>query len=175
MVSLLPKSLQDSSNLALEKCLEKAFDIDLKPFIIYFFDQVDTKLLPILKKHFRVDDFSWKLAKTEQQKRNLLKVAVPTHRRKGTPDAIKSVFDALDIQGVLQEWFEYEGRPMHFKVALALIDRAYDAEALSDLQNMIRIHKNARSILEEISIESQFTLQPNFVSYTNSENEIMIG
>jgi hypothetical protein len=44
-----------------------------------------------------------------------------------------------------------------------------------NLKKMIEEYKNVRSVLEEISIESQFDSPIGFLSYTNVENELQIG
>lgn len=46
------------------------------------------------------------LPRSIEEKRNLVKNAIMLHMHKGTPFAIKQVFEALNLQASLQEWFE---------------------------------------------------------------------
>lgn len=148
MTSLWPSSLRDKSNLALEKCIQKAFDIDLKPCMIYLFDHVSVKLLPALKKHFAIDDFSWALA-DEQGKRNLLKRAYQLHKIKGTNAAIRLVLDALGIEAEIREWFQYRGRPNFFELTVNNLNLLI--AKFSQFYSMLQIYKRATAHIDKIA------------------------
>lgn len=153
IVSLYPKVLQDESNLAMEKVINKAFDIALKPMMFLFFDTCDAKILPLLAMAFHVQGIEgWDFAKTEQEKRNLLKEALLIHRYKGTKAALKRVLKVLNITGEIQEWFEYRGRPMYFKVLLEVFDKPLSIETETQLVQLIYEFKNVRSKLETLEI-----------------------
>lgn len=51
-----------------------------------------------------------------EQKRLLVKNAIPFHRRKGTPAAVEDLITLLFGEGRVEEWFEYSGEPYHFQV-----------------------------------------------------------
>ncbi|ACZ07801.1 Bacteriophage P2-related tail formation protein [Sebaldella termitidis] len=83
-----------------------------------------------------------------EQKRELIKTSLLTHRTKGTPFALKIITDILFKNGKVMEWFDYDGDPYKFKISTQ-----------SDLKNQddydqtiqaIEIYKNARSWLESI-------------------------
>ena len=83
-----------------------------------------------------------------EQKRDLIKTSLLTHRTKGTPFALKIITDILFKNGNVAEWFDYGGDPYKFKISTQ-----------SDLKNQedydqtiqaIEIYKNARSWLESI-------------------------
>lgn len=147
MTSLWPSSLRDKSNLALERCVQKAFDIDLKPCMIYLFDHVSVKLLPALKKHFAIDDFSWALA-DEQGRRNLLKRAYQLHKIKGTNAAIRLVLDALGIEAEIREWFQYQGRPNFFQLTVSNLN--FLISKFSIFYQMLQIYKRATAHLDKV-------------------------
>jgi len=102
--SLLPPPLAtDLSMRALEAVQSRLSDIDLLPTLIYDFEHVIASALPHLGEQFHVTGAEgWRLAATEEQRRELLARAVALHRHKGTPwairEALKSVgFNDLEI------------------------------------------------------------------------------
>lgn len=164
MVSLFPKALQDESNLALEKVADKAFDIALKPLMWLFLDTCDEKLLPLLASAFHIEGLEgWSFAKTDTEKRNLLKQAILIHRYKGTKAALKRVLKVLNVNGKIKEWFEYDGRPMYFKVLLEVFDKPLTLETETQLIQLIYEFKNVRSKLE--SIEMYLTSTTNVYTF----------
>lgn len=166
MKSLLPIALQDESNLALEQCITKAFEIDLKPMMIYAFDHVDVELLSFLAEQFHVlGDEGWNFTKTEQEKRNLLKNALEIHRYKGTKYALIKVLETLNIQGNIEEWFEYGGNPYYFKVVLNVLNQGLTDKVELQLLNLINTFKNARSKLETIEIYLTSLCAQNIYAY----------
>lgn len=153
MTSLFPRALQDKSNLALEKVINEIFKFDLKPLMFLFIDHCDERLLKILAKSFHVTgDEGWDYAESMTEKRNLIKNAILIHRYKGTKAALKRVLNVLNVTGEIKEWFEYEGRPMYFKVLLEVFDRPLTLETELKLIKLINEFKNVRSKLETIEI-----------------------
>ncbi|OKP67565.1 phage tail protein [Paenibacillus sp. P3E] len=51
-----------------------------------------------------------------EQKRMLIKNAIPFHRHKGTPGAVEDLIDILFGEGAVEEWWQYGGDPYHFRV-----------------------------------------------------------
>lgn len=153
MASLFPKALQDKSNLALEKVINEVFTFSLKPLMFLFIDHCDERLLTILAKSFHVmGDEGWDFAETLKQKRDLVKNAILIHRYKGTKAALKRVLNVLNVTGEINEWFEYKGRPMYFKVLLEVFDKPLTIETELRLIKLINEFKNVRSKLEKIEI-----------------------
>lgn len=153
MPSLFPKVLQDKSNLALEKVINNVFTFDLKPMMFLFIDHCDERLLAILAKSFHVmGDEGWNYAETLTEKRNLIKNALLIHRYKGTKAALKRVLNILNVTGEINEWFEYKGRPMYFKVLLEIFDKPLNIETETRLISLINEFKNERSKLEAVEV-----------------------
>lgn len=50
------------------------------------------------------------------QKRTLVKNAIPFHRHKSTPKAVEDLIAILFGEGVVEEWWQYGGDPYHFRV-----------------------------------------------------------
>ncbi|MDD3236799.1 MAG: phage tail protein I [Candidatus Gastranaerophilales bacterium] len=176
MGSLIPVVLQDQSNLAVEKCAAKAFEMDLKPLMIYAFDHVDLKFLPLLAEAFHIlGDEGWNFAESEQEKRNLLKNALEIHRYKGTKYALLKVLETLNIQGDIKEWFEYEGNPYYFKVILNVFSRGLSETVEQQLIKLINTFKNARSRLEAIEVYLTSICKQNIFAYTKIGEIITIN
>lgn len=152
-LSLFPKSLQDKSNLAIEACIVKAFEVDLKPLMLYIIDRVPEKLLYILAKQFHVlGDEGWNLTQNDKERRELVKSAIQLHKYKGTVKALKKVFETLQVSGEIAEWQSYKGRPHSFRVLVNLFNRNLDTATELRLLNLINEYKNERSYLEYLDI-----------------------
>lgn len=166
MVSLYPKALQDKSNLAMEKVINKAFDIALKPLMFLFIDECDVRILPLLAKAFHIEGLEgWLFASSDKEKRNLLKEALLIHRYKGTKAALKRVLRVINVTGTIEEWFENRGRPMYFKVLLEVFDKPLTLETETRLIQLINEFKNVRSKLEVIEI--YLTQKANMYTYSH--------
>lgn len=150
--------------LSLQKSLNKMLDWSEKINYTTNIDLLDDEILEHLlwEKHI-----SWKegvgLATTRQQKINLIKNAVELHRIKGTPAAIELVFQLVNVDCKLEEWFEYGGNPYHFKLKLRITDKGLTEETIKILEMMVMEYKNVRSYLESLNI------------YYSSTNNIHVG
>ena len=152
-MSLLPKILRDSSNLTLEKCVYKAFDIDLKPFMIYLLDNVDIRILKYLAYQFHIlGDEGWNLCETEKEQRDLLKIAFQIHKFKGTKKALIRILNILGLKSAVQEWFEYSGRIHRFKIIITVTTESHSPELYNKLKKYINIFKNKRSRCELLEV-----------------------
>ena len=125
----------------------KAFETLANP------DICDEKYLPFLAYAFKVD--FWDNNLNVEDKRRLIKSSLLLHQRKGTVWVIERVFEALEMEAELIEWFDYEADPYHFKVEITVSDmqRRISAELFEDLKNYIELYKNVRSVLDEFSIK----------------------
>lgn len=111
----------------------------------------DKKFLPFLAYENNVD--FWNDDLTEQQKRDLIIFSKQLKRKKGTIWAIEKVFEALNLQATVQEWFDYNGSPYHFKIKLTLLSEV-TAERIIKLRALVQEYKNARSNLEELLVST---------------------
>ena len=168
--------IKDDSSLAFNELFDKLGTLDLTPIIIYLIDNVNSTALPHLAEQFHITgNEGWLLTGNKFEQRQLIKESIKIHKIKGTKAAVKNVLKVLNFEGNIQEWFEYSGEPYHFKIYILLKDRTYNSETFNSLVEMIYEYKNVRSVLEEINIESQFTCKPNWLTYTDAENEVIVG
>jgi phage tail P2-like protein len=111
-------------------------------------DELPEEVLDTLTWQFHIEGYEQ--AQTIQEKRNLIKHAIELHRYKGTPHAIKKVFQALNLEAELSEWFDYNGDPYKFKVEITTTDRQITKELVLQLKELIEQYKNVRSWLDDL-------------------------
>jgi phage tail P2-like protein len=105
--------------------------------------------LPILALAWSVDE--WDTTWPEERKREAIRSAVEVHRRKGTWGAMRRAIAALGKAGTLEEWYNYDGDPYHFRI---LVDLTREVLSLEDMQTITRVAlntKNVRSFFEGFS------------------------
>lgn len=159
-----------------EICEKRFSEIDINCLLVIIIDNLPSDALPHLAEQYHITgNEGWLQCQSDSGKRALIKKAIELHRYKGTKYALINVLKSLNINGDIKEWFEYGGDPFHFKIDIFLQNYAYNEKVFENLKKMIEEYKNVRSVLEEISIESQFDSPIEFLSYTNVENELQIG
>lgn len=114
--------------------------------VIDFQNDIPDFLLDHIATSIHVDFYDRTLSNT--QKRDLIFKNDILHQIKGTPAAIYMVLDIMNIDGEVREWFQYDGRPYHFK-----IETNQDFKSEKDIVKLMRLTesmKNKRSFLEAI-------------------------
>jgi phage tail P2-like protein len=148
---LTPPSIRELQPLvdAFDTSFEELKKHIIKVLIYPRIDEIeDEKLLDLLAWQFHIEGYDQ--AQTIQEKRNLIKHAIELHRYKGTPYAIKKVFQALNLEAELSEWFDYNGDPYKFKINITTTDRQITPEFIQKLRDTIEQYKNVRSWLDEL-------------------------
>ncbi|MCD7780410.1 MAG: phage tail protein I [Candidatus Gastranaerophilales bacterium] len=151
--SLLPKSMQDSNNLALEECIKEAVNVDVKKLMVYPIENANENLLPILAKEFHVlGAEGWNIVSTKKEKQNLIINSIAKHAKKGCINSITEALNTIDIEASILEFWQYAGRPAHFMVEfLNIYDRNFTSELEEMLEKMIKAYKPASRILDKIN------------------------
>jgi phage tail P2-like protein len=141
--------LVDTFNASFEELKKHIIKVLIYPRI----DEIeDEKLLDDLAWQFHIEGYEQ--AQTIQDKRNLIKNAIELHRYKGTPYAIKKVFQALGLDASLQEWFDYNGDPYKFKVLVKSVIQ--DEDTYRRLIGLINEYKNVRSWFDAIGFHREW-------------------
>ncbi|RMT61664.1 hypothetical protein ALP29_00216 [Pseudomonas syringae pv. avii] len=94
----LPPALAGDERFALlwEILNDALGSIDLNVMLVYLVDLVKAPLLHVLAEQFSLlDEAAWRLAESEDVRRNLIKSAIELHRYKGTPWSIRQVIRQL--------------------------------------------------------------------------------
>ena len=135
----LAKAIGAGLTYFLEKCqdgLDMITDIDKMP-------------------EWRLDDMAWELnvtwynsAGTVEEKRQTIKDARKSYGILGTPQSILLAFRGEFGDGQVQEWWEYDGDPYHFRVfTVRESTMGADYERIMGIINAV---KNVRSIVDGI-------------------------
>lgn len=112
-------------------------------------DTLDEELLDILAYDFKVD--WWDGDYTLEEKRRILKDSWRVHRMLGTKAAVETAIRAIYPQTTVQEWFEYGGKPYHFKLRINVTGTAGDLEKQCRVLERVNYYKNLRSHNEGVT------------------------
>lgn len=110
--------------------------------------QLPEDLLDILAYDFKVDWYNYDY--DIQTKRALIENSFYVHRHHGTTGAVETALSDIYPGMVLEEWWEYGGRPYHFKVHISTPLATEENERKFHLA--LNIAKNLRSALESIVV-----------------------
>ncbi len=113
-------------------------------------DLLHVDFLPFLAWALSVD--AWDSNWTEDRKRHAIKAAIALHRVKGTPAALKSALNALELGVQVKEWFEYGGKPYHFRLDVELSDTGLSRKEVETIEAVALAVKNERSKLEVLKV-----------------------
>lgn len=87
---LVPQGIRDLNTEAFNTLIDRLGSLDLTPLLIYIIDNVHASALPHLAEQFHITGLEgWQFAKSEKEKRELIKNAINIHRLKGTPAGVK--------------------------------------------------------------------------------------
>ena len=122
---------------------------EIRNLLIYSrIDQLPEDLLDILAHDFKVD--WWDGDYSLEEKRRTLKDSWRVHRMLGTKAAVETAISAIYPDTQVSEWWEYGGKPYHFKL---LIDATYedvDPDRHQRVIDRVAFYKNLRSVLDEV-------------------------
>lgn len=110
---------------------------------------------------------------SENETRHLLSNAFTIKRYAGTIKAIKTVLSSFNLDASVQEWYEYSGKPYHFKIVINSVGVAYSVKELQALEKHINIAKNERSILEEILLQAKIDPAILYIGAASSAAEFI--
>lgn len=174
LTRLLPPALKNDKNmLALGKSiaseLSRTAELSRLTLIYSRIDELDNDLLDILAYDFHVDWYSTNLH--INQKRSLIKNNANVHKYLGTKFAVLSVLNSLYPKSEVTEWFEYGGRPYHFKINLqGDINEPIANAKFKDIVRMVSFVKPLRSVLEPLIYAIDIPIpNPNTVHLSSLE------
>ena len=154
MLSTLPSVLKaDSSTEALAEVTADAIvqriDENQVGMVYISIDIQEEELLDILAKDFKVD--WWSADYSLEEKRDILKKSWHVHRLLGTKAAVESAISSVYGSAHVEEWFEYDGEPYHFRVLIDSEETMADSDKLKTVISKIIYYKNLRSELDDIN------------------------
>ncbi len=100
--------------------------------------------------------------------------AVDLYKLIGTKQGLELILFLLDIKCHIQEWFEYNGTPYHFRVDIDLKYQGLQSDTYDKLLNLIEEYKNLRSKLEVLNIYLTSDFKQNRVTTVVSGHDATI-
>ena len=137
--------------------------------------KIDEEFLSLMIDEYQAGMFR----EFEPDARKLVYFAQKNYPKLGTLSAIKKVFEALDIEAEIKEWFETGKEPYVFDLDLSLTNKKITPELIEKLKKLIEFTKNVRSKLDELILA--YKTSTNLVCYvgnmgeTRSEAEMIDG
>ena len=119
--------------------------------------RLDEELLDILAYDFKVD--WWDANYSLEEKRRTLKDSWRVHKLLGTKAAVEMAISAIYPQTTVQEWFEYGGRPYHFKLQLDLTGTFWTEERPRRILERVNFYKSLRSHVDGLEY-TRYPAQP---------------
>ena len=157
----MPKSISDLSAEALEKCIDKAFDINLSAFMTAVPDTLSENLLYYKAEQMSLTDGDgWANCNTVTEKRDLIKKSFRQHKLKATVKCIKNL---LTNEFTFTPWNQYNGVPNHYKLVIDLKNSDFSHEKLTKIIAVIENNKRLSA------------KQDNYEVMTSNTNSVFIA
>lgn len=150
-LSSLPEVLQMDANCyalaqsiggKLVKIVEDAEEINIYGSI----DTMPEDLLDALAIDLKID--WWREGASLEEKRDLIKTCWYVHRHLGTKSAIETAVKSFLGEGKVEEWFEYDGQPHHFRIVNAT--NAAVNEHYEEFMRLLAIVQRGSSVLDNV-------------------------
>lgn len=154
--SLPPVLKNDPDMLALAQTVAEQLRLtagEIRKNIIYArIDELDEQTLDILAYDLHVDwyDYSYPI----EVKRKTIKDSVKVHRKLGTKYAVETALRAIFPIANVEEWFEYDGKPYHFRLIIDVSNHSVDPQKHRRVIERVAYYKNLRSVLDSIYLIS---------------------
>ena len=157
LLSSLPQVLAEDENMyALASSIADLLAARVKEMddlsIYANIDSLPEQLLDILAYDFKID--WWDADYSIEQKRRVLKSSWEVHKRLGTAGAVSRSVAAVYSGAKVEEWFDYGGRPYHFKLIIDVTEQGLEPNKHKRMLERVNWYKNLRSVLDEVSYES---------------------
>ncbi len=154
LVRSLPVSLSgDPKMLALAEAIagvlaqrrEETTRLAIYPHV----DRLDEALLDILAHDFKVD--WWDNNYSLEEKRRTLSASWQVHKTLGTKAAVEKALRAIYPSTTVKEWFDYGGKPYHFRLDINVTDDEADSAKQRRVLARLQYYKNLRSHLDGVT------------------------
>lgn len=124
-------------------------------------DTIPESALDTIAYDFNIGWYDYRF--NAEEKRRIIKEAFKIYRFIGTRYAVETALKSVYPKSNVEEWFEYEGEPYHFR--LTIHDNANDKAKCKLFLQKIKFCKNARSVLDEAV----------YIVETKSKTDIHLG
>lgn len=145
----LPESLNRDNLREVAETIDKHMhELDMLSELCSIYPRIDelsSALIDALAVQFHVDFYD--MALPLETRRALVKNSIRWHMKKGTKGAVQEIVRTVFSTGVVTEWYEYGGKPYHFRVDL-LTELRLSPENIATLVQAVGTVKNVRSWLD---------------------------
>ncbi|CDX01309.1 Phage tail protein [Desulfitobacterium hafniense] len=153
LVNLLPDSLKKDKFIV---ALAEAVEVELKEVYkdaevlsnLYDVDKLPEAFLDFIAYQKHVDFYDNSLP--IETKRKLVKESSYLHRIKGTPKAVENLVETVFGDGEVEEWWQYDGDPYHFRVITA--NPSATAEKVSILAKSVESVKRLSAYFDGVIV-----------------------
>lgn len=153
MLDILPPNLCDDKNIAAAaKSIDAINQYSTSKLpngvLISNIDQLTDNILNVMAWQWHLENFdvNW----PEKTKRGAIKQSLTWHRKKGTKAVVQNVVDTLIVKCMVEEWYEYNGKPYMFRLKGSLDDIKTIGHKKNKILYVINSVKNVRSWLDYI-------------------------
>ena len=151
----LPQSLKKDPKIralaaaVTEQLLSVSGNIE-KVLIYSRFDELPEDLIDILAYDLHVDwyDYSFPL----KAKRELVKNSVKVHKKMGTKYAVETALGGVYPQSEVEEWFQYNGNPHHFRVVCDVTENEIQA-SYQAIVDAVKMYKRLSAHLDDVTFQ----------------------
>lgn len=129
-----------------------------------------------------LDELAWELniqwydfGASLEVKRNLIKDSDNVYQRLGTKWAVENTINAYFGEGRVEEWFEYDGEPGHFRVLSP--NPSLNDDSLADFLNLLNKVKRASAKLDSIiiTLSGQMSMAAGMAYHETGHDTFVIG
>lgn len=167
--------INDISSKTFDELFSRFQDLDTECLLIYLFNKVEESALVHFAEQFHITgNEGWSNCTTIEEKRDLIKNSLNLHRFRGTKYSLKRVLEILGLNGQISEWFEYGGKPYHFKIMVDMNNKGFDGNTEKSLVELITANKNVRSKLETLIINLIFSTEQRYFSCAITSEELTV-
>lgn len=142
LLKFLPAFMQEDTTArgfvyAVQRQLDKVILQIAEAQIYARIDYLNETILDELAWQFNIPEYCSSLS--IGTKRLLVKNCFQTHKQRGTADAVEQVISDIFGDGYVEEWFEYDGVPYHFRVVTSNLSVTGDqADLFVDAVNKVK-------------------------------------
>lgn len=159
LTQLLPASIAADTkvkniSLSVETILQTVAGQTAAVLLLPHLDELPEAIIDELAWQYHVDTYSADFA--IEVKRQLIRQSIAWHHKKGTPAAVTDMLSTIYASAQLEEFWEYDGEPYHFRVTVGE-DRTDSAQTIDDAIRVIKLSKNVRSWLDGIKFRRNIT------------------
>ena len=178
LVKLLPQFMRDDAAVAglAAGVNEIVRELSGSVSLLSTWDQIDQL------SEAELDELAWELniqwydtGASREVKRSLIKNSDKVFQRLGTKWAVENIISTYFGEGHVEEWFEYDGEPGHFRVLSP--NPSLNNERLAEFLNLLNKVKRASAKLDGviITLAGQVTMAAGMAYHETGHDTYVIG